>query len=292
MSDRSAYRNVFLHLVSTGATFGGLYQAGSITEEIFLWMLQNVLLVAEQPLTVTHRASGRVVAHTTHVLEPGDYDVSSAGPIRVTDEVSSLRVPSYSISGRENHFRDGVRARDGKCVITGVVNQFAPFGRWNAFKAAHVFPLQHESIWIDQGYSRWVTNMANEVEVSQINSIQNGLLLKSDVHDLFDSYMLSINPDDGYKIISFGPDILEVDGRILDPICRNPNDSNRVSDEILRWHFRQAVLANMKGAGDPVFESDFSPGTDMIADICKGPANKQRFEMEMALRLQAWKGQD
>ncbi|EEQ31358.1 hypothetical protein McanMca71_004533 [Microsporum canis] len=288
MSDRSAYRNVFLHIDSTGATFGGFYQAGSITEEIFLWMLQNVLLVAEQPLTVTHRASSRVITRTTHVVELGDYDVSSAGPIQVTDEVASLRVLSYSVSGRENHFRDGVRARDGRCVITGVLNQFAQFGRWNAFKAAHVFPLQHESIWIDQGYSRWVTNMADEVGVSRINSTQNGLLLKSDVHELFDSYMLSINPDDGYKIISFGPDILGVDGRILDPICRNPNDSNRVSDDILRWHFRQAVLANMKGAGDPVFESDFPPGTDMIADIREGPASQQRFEMEMASRLQGF----
>lgn len=45
-----------------------------------------------------------------------------------------------------------------------------------------------------------------------------------------------------------GPDKFGVDGRIL--------DSGRVSDEILRWHFRQAVLANMKGAGDPVFEHD------------------------------------
>ncbi|OJD21951.1 hypothetical protein ACJ73_06707 [Blastomyces percursus] len=89
--------------------------------------------------------------------------------------------------------------------------------------------------------------MANEVGASRINSTQNGLLLRSDVHDLFNSYMLSINPD---------VNILGVDGRILDPICRNPNGSNSVSDEILRWHFRQAVLANMKGAGNPVFESD------------------------------------
>ncbi|EEP82136.1 predicted protein [Uncinocarpus reesii 1704] len=288
MSDRSAYRNIFLHLAATGATFGGLYQAGSITEEIFLWILQNVLLVAERSLTVTHRASGRVITHTTHVVELGDYDVSSAGPIQVTDEASTLRVPSHSISGRENHFRDGVRARDGRCVITGVLNPLAPFRKWFGFKAAHVFPLQHEGIWIDQGCGRWVTNMPNEVGASLINSTQNGLLLRGDVHDFFDSYLLSINPDDGYKIISFGPDYLGVDGRILDPICRNPNDSDRVSDEILRWHFRQAVLANMKGAGDPFFEFDFPPGTDMIADIREGPSSKQRFEMELASRLQGF----
>lgn len=79
MPDRSGYRNVFLHIASTGDTFGGFYQAGSITEEVLLWMLQDVLLVAEQPLTVTHRASSRVITNTTNVVELGDYDVSSAG---------------------------------------------------------------------------------------------------------------------------------------------------------------------------------------------------------------------
>lgn len=79
MPDRSGYRNVFLHIASTGDTFGGFHQAGSITEEVFLWILQNVLLITEQPLTVTHRASSRVVASTTNVVELGDYDVSSAG---------------------------------------------------------------------------------------------------------------------------------------------------------------------------------------------------------------------
>jgi hypothetical protein len=66
---------------------------------------------------------------------------------------------------------------------------------WYGFEAAHVFPLQHESIWINEGLSRWVTNMPNEVGVPRINSTQNGLLLKRDIHYLFDLYMISINPD-------------------------------------------------------------------------------------------------
>ncbi|KAK9372161.1 uncharacterized protein V1513DRAFT_453139 [Lipomyces chichibuensis] len=37
------------------------------------------------------------------------------------------------------------------------------------------------------------------------------------------------------------------------------------------WHFRQAVLANMRGAGEPSFEMDFPPGTDMIGEILGGP---------------------
>ncbi|EZF35531.1 hypothetical protein H109_01523 [Trichophyton interdigitale MR816] len=287
MPDRSGYRNVFLHIASTGDTFGGFYQAGSITEEVLLWMLQDVLLVAEQPLTVTHRASSRVITNTTNVVELGDYDVSSAGPIQVTVEASALRVPSFSVSGRDSRFRAGVRARDGRCVVTGIINIYAQFGAWEGFEAAHVFPLQ-QNIWVEHGFGRWASNIENQVGGLSINSIQNGLLLKSNVHQFFDAYKISINPDDGYKVVCFGPDLLGVDGRVLDPICRNPNDSSRVSDELLRWHFRQAVLANMKGSGDPTFEHDFPPGTDIMADIREGPSSQKRFEIELTSRLQGF----
>ena len=37
-------------------------------------------------------------------------------------------------------------------------------------------------------------------------------------------------------------------------------DPRRPVDQVLRWHFRQAVLANMRGQGEPIFESDFPWG--------------------------------
>jgi hypothetical protein len=49
------------------------------------------------------------------------------------------------------------------------------------------------------------------------------------------------------------------------------DDPQRPVDELLRWGFRQAVLANMKGAGEPVFEHDFPPGSDIVGDILHGP---------------------
>ncbi|KAG9234924.1 hypothetical protein BJ875DRAFT_504372 [Amylocarpus encephaloides] len=32
----------------------------------------------------------------------------------------------------------------------------------------------------------------------------------------------------------------------------------------LRWNFPQALLVNMKGAGEPIFEHDFVPGSDIM----------------------------
>lgn len=79
-----------------------------------------------------------------------------------------------------------------------------------------------------------------------------------------------------------------VDGRTLEPVCRNPADPNRVSDDLLRWHFKQSVLKHMKGAGEPSFEHDFPPGTDMLKEILEGPFPVERLEMELSSRLRGW----
>ncbi|KAG0633402.1 hypothetical protein HOY80DRAFT_1105786 [Tuber brumale] len=93
-------------------------------------------------------------------------------------------------------------------------------------------------------------HMGDAVGSSKINSRQNGFLLQRNVHAMFDRYLISVNPDDGYKVVVFAVDIYGYDGKTLDPVCRNPDDPHRVSDHLLRWHFRQSVLANIRGAGE------------------------------------------
>lgn len=102
-----------------------------------------------------------------------------------------------------------------------------------------------------------------------------------------ETYHYTNEAKDGYKIVEFGPGSWGVDGRILDPICRDPDTNSRVSDELLRWHFRQSVLANMRGAGEPIFESDFPSGSDMMATLRDEPYGRERFEMEIQSRLQS-----
>ncbi|KAF8454727.1 hypothetical protein BGX38DRAFT_251374 [Terfezia claveryi] len=217
-------------------------------------------------------------------LDVGIYDVYCDGTIQLNNEPLVSRIISFNMSGRDNAFRDGIRNRDGKCVISGVVNELAPYF-WASFEAAHIFPLEAVKFWIEWGYGRWVTNMDDANGVSKINSCQNGFLLEAGIHQLFDQYLVSVNPDDGYKVVMFTKNMYGIDGRTLEMVCRDPADPNRVSDELLLWHFRQSVLANMKGAGEPVFEHDFPPGTDMVKEISEGPYAKERFELEMAARL-------
>ena len=41
----------------------------------------------------------------------------------------------------------------------------------------------------------------------------------------------------------------------------------------------------MKGAGEPVFEHDFPPGSNIASSILKGPKAARRMEFELFSRL-------
>ncbi|KAG0137886.1 HNH endonuclease-domain-containing protein [Tuber indicum] len=288
-SDRSLDRNVHFYDATdpdASDALGGLIQNGSVTEANFLQML-GILLIVESPIHVQHRSSGKLVSATNNRLLIGTYDVYCESRIHLTDEPWVHRIISHNVSGGNNAFRNGIRARDGKCVISGVTNLNVR-RRWTSFEVAHIFPLEKENYWNEEGYGRWVTDLDDTSGVSKINSLQNGLLLRQHIHGLFDQYLISVNPDDNYKITVFDLDMDGVDGRILDPVCRDPEDPRCVSVRLLRWHFRQSVLANMRGAGEPVFESDFPPGMDMMEEIRGGPYAKERLELEVASRLRVW----
>lgn len=66
---------------------------------------------------------------------------------------------------------------------------------FEGFEAVHILPLEKGSLWVENNYGRWITNMDNVNGVSKINSLQNGFLLHLNVHQLFDQYLISVNLD-------------------------------------------------------------------------------------------------
>jgi hypothetical protein len=90
---------------------------------------------------------------------------------------------------------------------------------------------------------------------------------------------------DNYHITVFQQDVDNVDGRTLEFPCRDANNPNHVSDDLLRWHFRMSVLANMRGAApEKAWEMDFPEG-DMMGEILEGPHAAERMELELIDRL-------
>jgi len=103
-----------------------------------------------------------------------------------------VRTISVASGTRVAEFRKAVRERDRRCVITGELAPRADYDVWRGFEAAHIFPPAYEGHWTQQNYGRWITIQPDTG--GSINSVQNGLLLRSDIHDLFDGYDISINP--------------------------------------------------------------------------------------------------
>ncbi|KAG0638146.1 hypothetical protein HOY80DRAFT_968774 [Tuber brumale] len=229
--------------------------------------------------------SQRLVERYEKPLRPGNYygpvwRERKADSITVTNEVSLLRALSLHSGTRVESFFDSVSNRDRRCVISGRSAVINGVTYWEPFEAAH----EH---WGHYNLSHWTTVPPASAPHGTINSVQNGILLSRDMHALFDCYQISINPDDHHKIFCFTPiaSSYGIAGRQLDQLFLD--DPLRPGDHLLRWHFRQAVLVNMKGAGEPCFEMDFPPGSDMISQITSGPKAVERMGFELFGRLNA-----
>ncbi|KAG0132673.1 hypothetical protein HOY82DRAFT_538726 [Tuber indicum] len=290
-SNRSTIRNVYFHdATNPDVILGGFFQNGSITEANFLDMLGILLIVEGNPLRVQERVSGHMVWRTDRPLKIGVYDIYCDASIRVSNEPWIPRSISLNTRGRDDRFSHEVRDRDRRCVFSGLINPELNIqaDNWSGFQPTHIFPPEHESLWTQCDYGQEITDIDDTLGTAKIDSCQNGFLLGSCARTNFEEYLISVNPDDNYKIVVFDIDIFGLDGRILYPVCRNPDDPHRVSDQLLRWHFRQSILANLRGAGEPIFEHDFPPGHDMAGEILAGPYGQERFELEIASRLRGF----
>lgn len=103
-----------------------------------------------------------------------------------------------------------LEAYAGRCAITGC-------GVVDVLEAAHVYPYQGAAT----------------------NSLSNGLLLRADVHTLFDLYLISVEPET--KIVLAAPTLRDteygqLDGsRLGQPVAEHL----AVSAELLQWHRSQ-----------------------------------------------------
>ncbi|KAH8654977.1 HNH endonuclease-domain-containing protein [Tricladium varicosporioides] len=286
--DRSRGRTVHIFDASNRNTaIGGLILTDGVTNANLYAMVEIIVIVTSK--FTLQNESDVIVEKDSSPLQPGSYyihvlaQLEPIEPFQLNNELILCRALSLQTGTRVQAFRDSVRLRDRRCVITG--REYFDDNNWRGFEAAHIFPLAYENHWIEHNYGHWISTPPNgeEIEGGKINSVQNGILLRSDIHQLFDFYDISINPDDNYKVVCFTRDRDGIAGKHLDQ--RLLDHPGRPADQLLRWHFRQAVLTNMKGAGEPVFEHDFPPGSDIVGSILKGPKAASRMEFELFSRM-------
>jgi len=186
------------------------------------------------------------------------------------------------------HYQRRVRARDPCCLISGIPVVRGDFSR---FKASHVYPRAHSSDWVSSGCPSCITDPAPLNELggpTKIDSVQNMILLRSDLHDAWDSYKLAVNPDRGYQVVPFVAGYDDIAGRTL-KLDHITDTKLRPLDELFRDHFLQGVLKNMKGAGEPNWDYEDALGNGMMdlsrSDVWGSKYGKEHLEFEIAHRL-------
>jgi hypothetical protein len=75
-----------------------------------------------------------------------------------------------------------------------VINPAASWGDWSGYEAAHIFPMEKETLWNQHNFGRWITNTMGRHSAT-INSVQNGILVGAHMHGPFDNFLVSVNPD-------------------------------------------------------------------------------------------------
>ncbi|PUU74798.1 hypothetical protein B9Z19DRAFT_998311 [Tuber borchii] len=246
--DRCFGRNVHIYSANdTGRVLGGLVVMNGMTNSNFYSMVE-ITFTLDNDYTLCGE-SGTIVQRDDNPLKPGKYFISTTGSLVINNEPWLVREGKVFLGIPTKALRDAVRNRDGGCVITGQRSLNPGKRRWGGYSATHILPPEHAKHLVGPGYDSSETPTRKS-----IYSVQNGLLLRRDMRRLFERYLVSINPDDNYKIVCFMGDDVDISGKHLDKTFLKLEGPQRPGDRFLRWHFRQAVLANMRGQGEPIFE--------------------------------------
>ncbi len=207
--NRSALRDVFIWDLEDNEDripLGGLVLSNGITNQDFHEMLRIILITSSD--CILQDDYGGLLPEDDQALRPGNYYISAnkievnficsilfslINILKVNNEMVYQRGASITTGPRVEAFKDAVRARDGGCVVSKERNFRAAAGMWGGFEAAHIFPLAYEQQWKEEDYNRWIT--IDPPQGGKINSVQNGLCLREDLHTMFGHYYFSINPD-------------------------------------------------------------------------------------------------
>lgn len=126
---------------------------------------ETLVATTKAPATVAHvKAQPTLVKPATFTPAPSKNKIVSTFKLKQEDERIKKKA-SITIRAGQSDFRNSLRKAWGKCAITGCETL-------NVLDAAHIYPYRGE----------------------KDNHIKNGLLLRTDIHRLFDSFLLSIDP--------------------------------------------------------------------------------------------------
>lgn len=195
----------------------------------------------------------------------------------------SLSVSNSSV--HESHYRARGRSRDGKCLITGLQTQ-----TYSRLTVTHIFPRAHDAEWIRKGYPDKITDTADEAVVGgskKIDSVQNVITLRSDLHDAWDNYEFGVDPTNNYRITAFTNGNADINGLYLQ-LDHIQDPTLRPLDDLFTDHFMQGIFKYMKGTGEvgwtyEDYDDAFGDGSFDLSNLETWGTEEGKRHLELAL---------
>ncbi|KAG0126587.1 hypothetical protein HOY82DRAFT_614788 [Tuber indicum] len=181
-SNHSHQRNyTFYDATHPDVALGGLLLNGCITEANFLDILRILLVVPGGLLSVQQWILDNSVSRTDIVLKIGL--LIPPAIIQVSDGPWTFRLTSQIAPVGEDQFCHVVCHRDRRLVISGLSNpeHLIQANNWTGFEGVHIFPSEHQSLWIESDYQWWITDVDDATGSLKINQPQNGFRLEGTV---------------------------------------------------------------------------------------------------------------
>ncbi|KAI9439241.1 hypothetical protein H4582DRAFT_2075902 [Lactarius indigo] len=292
----------------------GFWQYGTLQwDEFYRYMSTFIITttawtIFQYDTTQQHR--GAPCQPSAGIVHPGHYILlSSAGePLRIglvptlprprnpTHSNSTTPVGEYSTSPLNSGSSDFCPYRYLLTVLVDVLEMKNAFitglqtQTYSRLKVAHIFPRVHDTEWIRKGYPSKITDTADEVVVGglmKIDSVQNVITMRSDLHDAWDNYEFGVDPNNNYRITAFTNGNADVNGLYLQ-LNHIQDPTLRPLDELFRDHFMQGIFKHMKGAVEARwscedFDDAFGDGSFKLSNPKIWGTEKGRKQFGLAL---------
>lgn len=150
--------------------------------------------------------NGTSYAPSSDPVHSGTYHISPYFATTILS-ITTLSAPRRFISGSKtgtssstSTFRGPIRLRDAGCVLRNTrVNPLKdPRTAYSGYECAHIVPRSLlAEVWLPRGFYHHITNLEDKSPTAKINSDQNGIMLSSDLHAMFDAWKIGIDVDVG-----------------------------------------------------------------------------------------------
>ena len=201
--NRTRGRNVHIYSAKdTRTVIGGLIVTNGMTNDNFYSMVE-ITFILDKDYKLRYEG-GTTVPRDDKPLQQGKYFINIAGSLMTNNEPWLVRTGNGQPKISNRAFRNAVRKRDRGCVITEGRGINVEYEYWDGYSATHIFPLEHAEHWVDPSDDCSITTPVSRKSASRrsasrrstgVYSVQNGVLLRSDIRKRFERYLVSINPD-------------------------------------------------------------------------------------------------